>query len=110
MKKRFARYFLAVALSCVILCGSVPHRLGAIYAFSPVQEAQAQEGGGPMQNMLPFIMMMMMMMMMMQRQNNDLQGEQGERAAAATANLLTEGQPVNQLPLIPGLNLNNPNQ
>lgn len=62
-----------------------PTRVLSTYTFMPIGEAQAQQGGGPMNFVLPLLMMFLMMGAM---KNNDSQGEQRERSEAAFMRLL----------------------
>lgn len=57
-----------------------PTRVLSTYTFMPIGEAQAQQGGGPMNFVLPLLMMFLMMGAM---KNNELKGEQGERSNTA---------------------------
>ena len=62
-----------------------PTRVLSTYTFMPIGEAQAQQGGGPMNFVLPLLMMFLMMGAM---KNNELKGEQGERSNTALMGLL----------------------
>jgi hypothetical protein len=61
-----------------------PTRVLSTYTFMPIGEAQAQQGGGPMNFVLPLLMMFLMMGAM---KNNDLEGEQGKRVLDASKNV-----------------------
>ena len=62
-----------------------PTRVLSTYTFMPIGEAQAQQGGGPMNFVLPLLMVFLLMGAM---ENNDSQGEQRERSNTAFMRLL----------------------
>ena len=62
-----------------------PTRVLSTYTFMPIGDAQAQQGGGPMNFVLPLLMMFLMMGAM---KNDKLKGEQGERSDDAFMRLL----------------------
>ncbi len=68
----------------------IPRSVFGIKNFSLVREAQAQEGEGIMQNIMP-ILLLMMLMNMMQQKGNQLQREQADAAKNANSNLLQAG-------------------
>jgi hypothetical protein len=96
MKKR-SKFFLATAVTLVLVTSIVPRGVYGIKNISLVREAEAQESGGAggiMQSLLPLLMMMMMMNMMNKGQGPGV-GKVGEAQKAATKNLDNAGSQSN---------------
>ena len=96
MKKR-SKFFLATAVTLVLVTSVVPRGVYGIKNISLVREAEAQESGGAggiMQSLLPLLMMMMMMNMMNKGQGPGV-GKVGEAQVAATKNLANAGSQSN---------------
>ncbi len=82
----------------------IPRSVFGIKNFSLVREAQAQEGEGIMQNIMPILLLMMLMNMMQQNKGNQLQREQADAAKNANSNLLQAGNQSSNGGNQPGLN------
>ena len=96
MKKR-SKFFLATAVTLVLVTSIVPRGVYGIKNISLVREAEAQESGGAggiMQSLLPLLMMMMMMNMMNKGQGPGV-GKVGEAQKAATKTLANAGSQSN---------------
>ena len=88
MKKR-SKFFLATAVTLVLVTSVVPRGVYGIKNISLVREAEAQESGGAggiMQSLFPLLLMMMMMNMMNKGKGPGV-SKVGEAQVAATKNL-----------------------
>lgn len=90
-----SKFILASAVGLVLFTSVIPRGVYKIKNISLVQEAQAQNGGGIMQNIMPILMLLMIMNMMQQNKGNQLQREQADAARNSNANLLNAGNQSN---------------
>lgn len=88
MKTNRSKLILASAVAVVLCTSVIPRGVHTIKNFSFVKEAQAQMGGGIMQNIMPIMMLMMLMNMMQQNKGNNLQREQSNAVKNANTNLM----------------------
>jgi len=92
MTTKRSKIILASAVMLVLVTSVMPRSIYGIRNFSLAREAQAQMGGGIMQNIMPILMLMMLMNMMQQNKGNQLQREQAQAAKNANSNLIKAGQ------------------
>jgi hypothetical protein len=102
MKTKRSRRIVASVVAAVLFASTTPGAVHRITHFSFVKEAQAQQGQGIMQNIMPIMMLMMLMNMMQQNKGNQLQREQGNAAKNANKNLLQADTKTNGQGTQPG--------
>jgi uncharacterized membrane protein len=88
MKTKRSQFMVASVVAVVLFTSVIPRGVYTIKNFSFVKEAQAQMGGGIMQNIMPIMMLMMLMNMMQQNKGNNLQREQSNAVKNANTNLM----------------------
>lgn len=98
-----SKFILASAVVLVAFTSVIPRGVYQIKSISLVREAEAQRGGGIMQNIMPILMLMMLMNMMQQNKGNQLQREQANAARNANANLMKAGNQPNGGSFPPGI-------
>ena len=99
MKKR-SKFFLATAVTLVLVTSLIPRGVYGIKNISLVREAEAQEEGGQgaggiLQSILPMLAMLMMMGMMNKKGQGPGEGKVGEAQKAATKTLANAGSQSN---------------
>jgi hypothetical protein len=98
-----SKIIVGSVVSALLFTAVIPRSVYGIKNFSLVREAQAQEGEGIMQSIMPILMLMMLMNMMQQNKGNQLQREQADAAKNANSNLLQADNQSSNGGIQPGL-------